>query len=259
MLDQRVSTQAVLAEVLWLQGFADQAMRMTERNIAEAFEVDHAMSLCDALAKACFVALYVGDLEALERYASILLDHSAHSALESWHAEAHCFLRILGVRRGEGTEQSQVLRSALDELRKIKFALRYSWLLSELAELLGRGGEVAQGLAAIDEALARSERNEEHWCMAELLRVKGELLLLEGAIQASQAAERLFEQALEWARDQAVLAWELRCTMSQARLWAKIGKAGVARELLSEVYGRFTEGFSTVDLVAARVLIDELQ
>jgi predicted ATPase len=256
VLDQRVSARAVLAEVLWLQGFPDQAMRMTESNIAQALATDHALSLCNALAKACPIALFAGDMEALERYAAMLLDHSARNALASWEAEAHCFQAVLKVRRGEVATGDQVLRPAVEELREIKFALRYTSLLGDLAELLGRAGEVEQGLAEIGEALERSERNQELWCRPELLRIKGELRLLERGGRGAQAAEQLFREGLDLARKQAVPSWELRCATSLARLWCELGRSGPARELLAPVYSRFTEGFETADLKSAKALLD---
>jgi predicted ATPase len=53
-------------------------------------------------------------------------------------------------------------------------------------------------------------------------------------------------------------SWELRVAMSMARLWRDQGKRQEARELLAPVYGWFTEGFDTLDLKEAKVLLDEL-
>jgi predicted ATPase len=71
-----------------------------------------------------------------------------------------------------------------------------------MAEALGRVGQNAEGLVAIEEAIARSERTEEHWAMAELVRLKGELLLLQGAPGAAAAAVDHFRQVLNEARRQ---------------------------------------------------------
>jgi predicted ATPase len=124
---------------------------------------------------------------------------------------------------------------------------------------LGRAGEVAQGLAAIDRALERSERIEERWCVADLLRIKGELAVLDGAPDAAAAAEGHFRQGLDWASRQGALSWELRCATSLARLWHARGDTKQARELLAPLYGRFTEGFGTADLKSAKTLLDTLQ
>jgi predicted ATPase len=131
--------------------------------------------------------------------------------------------------------------------------------LGALAEGLAGLGQVPQALVAIDEALAQCDRTDERWNVAKLLRIKGELLLLEGTPEAAVAAESHCEQGLDWARHQGALSWELRCAMSLARLWHKQQRTKEARELLSAVYDRFTEGFETADLKAAKALLDSLQ
>jgi len=111
----------------------------------------------------------------------------------------------------------------------------------------------------IEEANARSERTEECWPIAELLRVKGELLLLQGAPGAAVVAEDHFRQALDWARRQSALSWELPAAASLARLLRDQGRSANAVALLQPVYDRFTEGFDTADLKAAKALLDALQ
>jgi predicted ATPase len=97
----------------------------------------------------------------------------------------------------------------------------------------------------IEEANARSERTEECWPIAELLRVKGELLLLQGAPGAAVVAEDHFRQALDWARRQGALSWELPAAASLARLLRDQGRSADAVAHLPPVYDRFTEGFDT--------------
>src|SRR6202030_2013984 len=88
-----------------------------------------------------------------------------------------------------------------------------------MAEPLGGAEQIADGLAAIEEAIEQSERTEERWLIAELLRPKGELLLLQDAPGAAAAAKGRSRQALDWARRQGALSWELRTASSLARLW----------------------------------------
>jgi predicted ATPase len=118
---------------------------------------------------------------------------------------------------------------------------------------------VTEGIAAIDEALARSERDEERWYVPELLRVKGELVLREDAPDATSVAEDHFRQALHRARRQGALSWELRAATSLARLWRDQDRTKAAREILAPVYDRFTEGFETTDVKAAKCLLDRLR
>ena len=162
------------------------------------------------------------------------------------------------IQRGEAITGTRMLRAALVELRGARFAARYTQFLGALAEGFGVAGQIADGLAAIDEALERSERNDERWCEAELLRIKGELLVLNAAPGADTAAEDHFSRALASARRQGALSWELRSSMSLARLWHRQGRTGWAHELLAPVYARFTEAFDTADLKAAKALLVRL-
>ena len=116
---------------------------------------------------------------------------------------------------------------------------------------------MTERLAVIEEAIERSEHTEERWSMAELLRVKGELLLLQGAPNATPAEEQ-FLAALDWARRQELLSWELRGATSLARLWHQEHRTSQARKLLASVYGRFSEGFGTADLIAAKAVLEAL-
>ena len=90
------------------------------------------------------------------------------------------------------------------------------------------------------------------------MRVKGELLLLQGAPGAAEAAEDHFRQALDWARRQGALSWELRTAMSLARLLDKQGRSADGLAILQPVHERFIEGFDTADLRSARALLGAL-
>ncbi len=258
--DQRLRARCTLALILWLQGFPDQAMRTAQSSVGEACAADNALSMCNTLAQAaCPIALFIGDLAAAERFVAMLLDHSARHALASWHVQGHCFKGALFIQREDVVIGSQHLRCALDELRTIGFVQRYPAFLGALAEGLARAGQGAEGLVAIDEALALAERDEGLWCVAELLRIKGELVLSEGGPDAAEAAQDHFRQALDWARRQGALSWELRAATSLARLWRDQNRTKAAREILAPVYDRFTEGFETTDLKAAKLLLDGLR
>ena len=107
--------------------------------------------------------------------------------------------------------------------------------------------------------MARAEQTGAKWYLAELLRTKRELLLLGRVPTAVETAEACFQQALGVARPQGALSWELRAAMSLVRLWHGQQRVGQARKLLSPVYRRFTEGFGSADLVAAKTLLDSLR
>jgi predicted ATPase len=254
-VDQRVVARGALARILWLQGFPDQARRTAQSTVDDARALDHDVSLCLALCEAaCPVALFTGDLAAAESYVAMLLDRSAAHALPVWRAGGGRLHGALLIRNGDFDSGLRLLRTALAQPSEASFH-RFTWFFGELAEGLGRAGQIAQGFEAIDEALARSERNEDRWCVAELLRIKGELLLWQGGSGAAAAAENHYRQALGRARRQGALSWELRGAMSLARLLRDQNRSTEAIALLVPIYNRFTEGFETADLKAAKSLI----
>jgi predicted ATPase len=128
--------------------------------------------------------------------------------------------------------------------------------IGELAEAFVRAGRTAEGLAVIEAGFDQSEAG---WIAPELLRLRGELLLSQGAAAAAETAESVFRQALDGARRQEMLAWELRAATSLARLLRNQGRQADAIACLQPVYDRFTEGFGTADLIAAKQLLDELR
>ena len=257
--DQRVAARGTLSNILWLQGYPDQAVRTACSAVEDARATDHPLSLCNALGHAAFpIALYVGDLAAAERWLAMLLEHLATHALTVWDAVGSCLQGMLLVKRGDATGLP-LFRSALDGLRNTGLRLRYSAYLGALAYGLGVTGQLTEAHATIEEALEWSERSEERWYLAELLRIKGEIIRLDGSVAAAKKAADHFLQALDCARRQNALSWELRAATSLAQLWHQQGRIEQADEVLSPVYGRFTEGFDTSDLEAARALIQMLR
>jgi predicted ATPase/DNA-binding winged helix-turn-helix (wHTH) protein len=257
--DNRVTLRSFLARILWLQGFPDRAMRMAEENVEDALALNHALTLANALVQAaCPVAFLIGDLAAADHFVRMLVDCSTKHGLRPWQAWGRCFEGMLLIGHGDTVTGSQRLSTAVSGLRDIGYAVYYVAFMGELAAALGRSGQAAHGLATIDEALARSERSEERWVVAELLRIKGELVILQAASGAKPAAEEHFRQSLDWAHRQGALSWELRAATSLARLMLNRGQPAPAKQLLAPVFCRFTEGFNTADLREARTLLDQL-
>jgi predicted ATPase len=131
----------------------------------------------------------------------------------------------------------------------------WPWYFALLAEAQGLAGQVDEGLFSVEEALGWVARNDERLYEAEVHRIKGELLLLR---EDPTQAQRCFEKALTVARDQQAKSWELRAATSLARLWMQNSRGAEARAVLAPVYGWFTEGFDTADLIEAKALLEQL-
>ena len=247
-----------LSRVLWLQGFPGQAMAMAEQSVEHAKADDHAKSLCFVLAfAACPIALWAGNLDLADQYIGLLDDISSRHELTLWHALGRAHRGVLVVKRGDLEGGLSHLRAAFAECRVAPTGYRVLFFVGELIEALGRAGQTPEGQAVAKDALDRAERTAEGWIIAELLRVRGELLRLEGAPEAVGSAEACFRDALQMARMQGALSWEFRAATSLARLLRDQRRYADGVAILRPVYERFTEGFATTDLRAARALLDE--
>ena len=259
-LDQQVAARITLPRVLWLQGLADQALRVCEANIEHASSIDHVLSLWNALVQgACPVALLAGDPHSARRFVTMLLQETERHPLQTWHSYARCFNGALLIKEGELDRGLPLLQIGIRELHQANFSQYYTAFLCTLAESLAAANRIAEAIEAIDEALARSTANDERWCAPELSRVKAELLLRAAAPNAVELAEQLFTNSLEQSRQQGALSWELRTATSIARLRLAQGRDRDGAELLAEVYARFSEGFATADLQKAASLLEDVR
>jgi len=259
VFNPRTSARSYLARILWLQGFPNQAIRTSQTAIEDAEATKHALSICNVLVQAaCPIAFWIGDLEAGGRYVTRLLDCSQQHDLIAWHKWGCCYEGILHLQRGDTAKGLDLLGAALGELPGIGYAVYRTAFLGAFAEALAKAGQPGQGLAAIEEAIERSNDAEEHWCLAELLRIKGEVLLRHGMARSASDAEENFRESLLCARRQQTPSWELRTGTLLARHFCNQNRPGEARNALAPVYARFTEGFDTADLTAAKQLLEHL-
>jgi len=130
--------------------------------------------------------------------------------------------------------------------------------LALLADISRKAGRTDEGLAAAEEGLREVRTNGQSFSESELHRLKGELVLLRLALCERDEAEACFREAIDVARRQSARSFELRAALSLARLWQSQRRTDEAGRMLEEVYGWFTEGLDTPDLVEARALLGEL-
>jgi predicted ATPase len=154
---------------------------------------------------------------------------------------------------GHPDEGASLIRETLTTYRAIGSLFLVPVFLTWLAEAQALGGAPADGLRTLDEALTLNP--DERFWRPETLRVRGDIRRQQGA---EELAEADFRDAIALAREMSAKAWELRVSMSLARLWRDQGRRAEARDLLAPVYGWFTEGFDTADLKDAKALLDEL-
>jgi predicted ATPase/DNA-binding winged helix-turn-helix (wHTH) protein len=257
--DHFIHTQTLLAQILWLQGFSNQSLELTRNVLVEAERTSHPVSLNLALTWAgCGIPLRVGDLQMAEQSIGRLKAHAELHGAPSYYAAALGFEGQLYAARGDIQAAERSLRRAIAELGETKFYMLYTAFLSQLAEVLAAAGCLNEAFGAAEEAVERASRNKNYWCLPEALRIKGGLFLSQDAPGAAAAAEDHLRRALDWAHRQGALSWELRAATSLARLLSNQDRTVDATALLRPVYDRFTEGFATADLKAAKSLLDGL-
>jgi predicted ATPase len=260
LYDMRVAVQLVLARVLLLQGQVDQAMTHAQASLEHAREADHKLSVCYTIAWAVFpIELMTGDFAAAERSVATLIDIATRQSFSYWTNIGHCLEGELLIKRGHYATGTAMLRAALESYVGTGWATRYSEFLGVLAEGVAGLGQISEALTLIGEALTWSDRTGEAYYAPELLRLKGEMLLLREAEDRSVlAAEECFHRARAQAREQGALFWELQVALSLARLCKQQNREDEARQVLAPVCDRFPDGPDIADLRSARDLLASL-
>ena len=252
------SAGGCLAQVLWLLGYPQAALERSEQTVRMLRTLNHPYSLVFGLDLAGFVRQYRGDPAATR----ILVDEAI--AESSKHGLA--FIEAMGsILRGWVRTQAQDLQDGLQEMRDGLVAqlgtgaelVRPFWFYLQ-AEALGRTGQVAEGLALLDQAEQVVQATDERYWEAEVHRMRGHLMASGSAGFSATAALDCYLRALDIARGQGARSLELRAAISLALLLRGEGKLVEARNLLLPLYESFTEGFDTPDLREAAVLLGDL-
>jgi predicted ATPase len=253
-LDPCVSCMAWAAHSLWMLGYPEQALQRGREALTLARELGHPASLGQAQTMVALLHQYRRDvtetLELAEELQGLASDQRA-----LFHLAAASVLRGWAlVERGRSEEGMAQIRQGFDTGGPTRAHMR-AHSFATLAEAWGKGGNFTEGLAVLATALKGVEETGIRFYEPELWRLQGEFLLALDPEKAAEA-EASFRQGIAVARRQQAKSLELRATMSLARLWQRQGRRDEARATLAAVYGTFTEGFTTPDLVEAAALLN---
>jgi predicted ATPase/DNA-binding winged helix-turn-helix (wHTH) protein len=255
------AARVMLARALWMQGFTEQALNQARLSLEELQGKDQQLLLCRTLYHGiCRIAPMTGDFATADREIARLIEVAKGLNAHLWETAGHFLKGHLLVERGEFAQGLLVLRDAFETCDRTGWHISYAEFKGALALGFAGTGRLDEALVALDDAMAadREGADGHGWYAPELLRIKGEVLLQQAADQSTVAAEDCFNQAAQMAREQGALFWELRVALSVARLRVSQGRHHEARAPLASVYDRFTEGFATADLQAARTLLEGL-
>ena len=257
--DPRVVNRCFNAWALWSLGYPDQAVSSIREALRLGEDLHHPETLCYALFFTAWVNQLRRESQKTLAFAEEAVELASQNGLAQWEAFSTS-LRGWALaeqdRVGEGIDQ---MRRALDSYRAIGSEISRPHFLGLLAEALLKNGEVEEATTAVAEALAAAASTGLHYYDAELYRLKGELLAGQSSGREGAAeSEVSFNRAIEIARQQQAKSFELRASISLARLWKEKGKVEEAHCLLAEIYGWFTEGADEPDMKDAKMLLHTL-
>jgi predicted ATPase len=257
--DPKVACLAFGAVALWLLGYPDQAMRRSREANALGGELGHPTTSALALYFATMLRQYRREASAVQESAEATTAIGTEHRLSLWLANGLVMGGWALAEQGSCVKGIAMLRQGLTDWSATGAETHRTYFLGLLAEALGRGGLVQEGLSVLTEALALMHRSGTVFYGAELHRVKGEFLLRQEATEdACREAEACFRRALTIARRQQAKSLELRAAMSLTRLYQRQDRQAEARPMLAECYDWFTEGFDTPDLQEAKALLEQI-
>jgi tetratricopeptide (TPR) repeat protein len=235
----------------WTMGRADVAR---ERG-ARMMTIKHTNPYATVLS-AFFAAMLrasLGEDEQAEAFAEQALELSEQHQFTWAAAIARALLGDARARLGRVAEGIALIHRGIADALEIGARLNLSAYTAHLAAALERTGAIVEALETVEQALGINP--EEVLYRPEIFRIRGELRLKQGQ---TGLAEADFRESIDLAQRMGAKAWELRTTMSFARLLASQGRRDEAQTMLAEIYNWFTEGFDTADLKDAKALLDEL-
>jgi len=264
--DPRVTSSCIMAMALWHLGYPDQALKRSHEALYLAQASSDLSSLAAGMYYVALLHQFRRETQATRERAEAAVRFCTEHGFALYLARGTIIRGWAVAAEGDKQEGIAQMRQGLASQHATSTGLGDPHRLALLAESYGNSGQAEEGLRILAEVSMTVGKTGEHRWDSELHRLKGELLVAsEGKRRRDEhedegliKAEACFHQALDITRQQQAKSLELRVAMSLARLWQSQDKRQDAYDLLAPVYGWFTEGFDTADLIDARALLEEL-
>jgi tetratricopeptide (TPR) repeat protein len=257
--DPKTLTGVYAAVSTWMLGYPDQAVRMQEETIIHAQKLGHPFDLGFAMWLATDVFDCRCEPARLRKLAEACDQLGRENSLPVLTAIlAGTANGVALVREGNAVEGARAIEASVSVWTASGGELHSSYANAVKAEALAQSGDLDGALQLIENQIEQVERPgwKEFVFYAEMLRLKGWIHSLRNEVEE---AERNYLASLDWAREQQAKSWELRTSISLARLWQGLGQRQQAYEMVAPIYDWFTEGFDTKDLQDAKRLLDEFR
>ncbi len=254
--DSGITARIMLARTLWILGEVEQVESLAREAMGVARELEHPFNLVFTLVALSWIYSTLRNAKRTRELTDEAIAVSTQFSFAlglAWATISQGWaLAKNGQEEGLGT-----LIHGLAATQATGANLNNTLTLALLAEIYLQKNRIDEGLGAIEEAQKLAVTGGEHFWQAELLRLKGELLL--GQSDPSvQAAEQCFCEALKISQDQHAKMLELRTATSLAKLWGKHDKLDEAKRILNSVCSRFAENSNSLDVIEAKALLEQL-
>jgi predicted ATPase len=263
--DCKVLSECSAGKALWALGFPDAAMRRMQVGLDFARQIAHPQSLAYATHFAAQLHQLRGEPRFAQERGKEGISVAEEYYLELWAAFGRIALGWADAELGEVQRGIEQMQQGLTAYEATETKIFYPTFLCSLADQLNKAQRIKEGLAVIAHALTLAEQTQEGYAIAELHRIKGELLLNSSDLQSGKLptgsstisilseARASFSDALTIAKRQGTRSWELRAALSMYRLDVMLGNPNHTQ--LAEIYSSFTEGYDTADLKQAKALL----
>lgn len=258
-IDPGIVLLSYLGYLLWFLGHPEKARQYIDQAISNAEKTRHPFTLAFAWAFGAYLCQHLRDPEGTLDYADRALVISSEHGFLHWKHQATILRGWSLTELGHIDDGLDQMRAGLEGYEAMDSWLAACWFRSLLANAYTRAGQPDAALRALDDALAITKRTGGQFFLAEIYRLQGEITFAQGGPAAVTDAEDYYDRSLEVARKQKSLSWELRTSVSLARLWRDVGKRRQAAELLLPIASKFTEGFLTTDVKEAVELMNDLK
>jgi class 3 adenylate cyclase/predicted ATPase len=256
-VEARVSALCFRSQSLWMLGYPKSALADAVEAIGRSRAIGHAVTLINTLCLSGRTNILCGRYNAARAELTEGIALSDEKSALFWNAQAMASLGVVSTLAGDAAAAVKMIGAGISLWRSTGATASVPFFQSYLALAHAMLDQYDESWHNINQAMATIETTGERLWTAEVHRLAGEIALSSPCRDVAEAQAR-FMRAISVARQQQAKSWELRASISLARLWRDQDKAQQARELLDPVYDWFTEGFDTLDLKDAKELLEKL-
>ena len=242
------------AMVLWYLGYTDQARFWIEKALSLTDQLGHPLSRNNILNWATWLYSHLRDYNEAKSWNQKTLNYAEEHVFPFWAAMAVMQRGWLEANQGQVEQGIESMNRGIERCKQLGIEMSQAYNLALLGEVLGKNGNLAEGILMIERGLQKTANSKSNWCLPELLRIRGDLAVVASPDQPGNA-ESWYQKAIHEARRASAKSWELRATTSLARIWLEQGQHQRARNLLKPVVDWFEEGHDTPDFKDAESLL----